>query len=152
MQIVEDQIRQSVEELWASVLGLAIEQRPSPSFPETSADLLTGCIQISGAWEGAVTLDCGTTLARQAAAIMFGVELGETSYDQVQDALGELTNILGGQIKALLPEPCRLSMPAVAGGEDLTFRDAHGKVLASLAFACQDAPVRVTIAEGKASR
>ena len=119
MKIAEDEIRQSVEDLWSSVLGLAIEQRPSPNFPNASPDLITGSIQISGAWEGAVTLDCGATLARQAAAIMFGVEPGETSYDQVQDALGELTNILGGQIKALLPEPCRLSMPAVTEGTDL---------------------------------
>src|SRR5947208_686603 len=98
MKIAEDEIRQSVEDLWSSVLGLAIERRQASSFPDTSPGLLTGCVEISGAWQGAVTLDCGPSLARQAAAIMFGVDPGDTSYDQVQDALGELTNILGGQV------------------------------------------------------
>jgi chemotaxis protein CheX len=147
MKIEDDQIRRSVEDLWSSVLGLAIEPRPSPSFPDSSPGLLTGCVEISGAWEGVVTLDCGPTMARQAAGIMFGVEPGETSFDQIQDALGELTNILGGQFKALLPEPSRLSLPAVAEGADYAFRGLHDKVLARFAFACHDAPARVTIVE-----
>ena len=79
---------------------------------------------------------------------MFGIEPDEPSYDQVQDALGELTNILGGQVKSLLPEPCRLSLPAIAEGTDYAFRGPHDKVLARLAFTCRDAPVRVTIVEG----
>ena len=148
MKIAEDEIRQSVEDLWSSVLGLAIEPRECPSFPDSSPGLLTGCVEISGAWQGAVTLDCGPTLARQAAAIMFGVEPGDTSYGQVQDALGELTNILGGQVKSLLPEPCRLSLPAVAARADHAFRGPHDKVLATFDFACRDAPVRLTIVEG----
>src|SRR5271163_702197 len=97
MQIVEDQIRQSVEEVWSSVLGLTIEGRPGPSFPNSSPDLITGCIEITGAWEGSVTLDCETLMAQRAAGIMFDIEPSLTSYDQVQDALGELTNILGGE-------------------------------------------------------
>ena len=148
MTIAEDEIRQSVEDLWASVLGLAIEPRQGPGFPDSSPGLLTGCVEISGAWQGAVTLDCGPGLARQAAAIMFGVEPVDTSYDQVRDALGELTNILGGQVKALLPEPCRLSLPAVAPRADYAFGRPDAKVLATLDFACRDAPVRVTIVEG----
>jgi chemotaxis protein CheX len=148
MQIGEDQIRQSVEELWASVLGLVIESRPVLGEGRPSAGLLTGCVEITGVWQGAVTIDCGPSLARKAAAIMFGIETSETSFDQVQDALGELTNILGGQVKALLPEPCRLSLPAVAGEIDNAFRGAHDKVLTRLDFACLDAPVRVTILEG----
>ncbi len=95
-----------------------------------------------------MTLDCGPTLARQAAAIMFGIEPAEISQDQVQDALGELTNILSGQLKALLPEPCRLSLPAVAEEADHAFRKPRDKVLTRLAFTCQDASVRVTIVEG----
>ena len=147
MKIAEDEIRQSVEDLWLSVLGLAIEPRQDRSFPDESPGLLTGSVEISGAWQGAVTLDFGPTLARQAAAIMFGVEPRDTSYDQIQDALGELTNILGGQVKSLLPEPCRLSLPAVAARDDYAFRGLHDKILATLDFACQDAPFRVTIVQ-----
>jgi chemotaxis protein CheX len=149
MQIAEDQIRQSVEDLWSSVLGLAIEPIPSLGQAAPRAGFLTGCIEISGSWEGSVTIDCGPSLARKAAAIMFGIDAGQTSYDQVQDALGELTNILGGQVKALLPEPCRLSLPAVTREADNAFRGIYDKVLTCLDFACLDAPVRVTIAEGE---
>jgi chemotaxis protein CheX len=145
--IADDQIRQSVEQLWSSILGLTIEPLPSlgPALPQTG--LLTGCIEISGIWQGSVMIDCGTSVARKAAAIMFGVESGQTSFDQVQDTLGELTNILGGQVKALLPEPCRLSLPAVFQEADNAFRGSHDKVLTCLDFKCLDSLVRVTIVE-----
>ena len=148
MIIEDDRIRRSVEDLWSTVLGLPIRPDPASILFDSTPGLLTGCIEISGAWQGAVTLDCGSTLARSAAAIMFGIEPGETSHDQVHDALGELTNILGGQVKSLLPEPCRLSLPAIAEGADYAFRCLDDKVLTRLDFTCEDAPVRVTIVEG----
>jgi chemotaxis protein CheX len=147
IRIGEDLIRRSVEELWSSVLGLDIEPLPNLGQAAPRAGLLTGCIEISGLWQGTITLDCGPSLARKAAGIMFGVEPGQTSFDQIQDALGELTNILGGQVKALLPDPCRLSLPAVTRDTDNAFRGANDKVLACLDFDCLDAPIRVTIVE-----
>ena len=34
----------------------------------------------------------------------------------IADALGELANIIGGNVKSLLPEPCALSLPHVLVG------------------------------------
>jgi hypothetical protein len=31
----------------------------------------------------------------------------------VRDVAGEVANMIGGNLKALLPEPCRLSLPKV---------------------------------------
>jgi chemotaxis protein CheX len=148
MALQESKVRESVETVWSSMLGLDI--REGGKAPERSRrpDLLTGCVQIAGRWQGAVTLDCSPVLARQIAAIMFGVDQRETTSEMIQDAIGELTNIIGGNVKALLPEPCHLSLPVVTEGSDFLFHVLDSRVVAKLTFTCLDIPFQVTIAQG----
>jgi CheY-specific phosphatase CheX len=82
-----------------------------------SGKTMTGCVQISGAWDGAVTIQCSPDLARAAAAAMLEMEAAATSFDDVRDALGEIANMVGGNLKALLPGPTNLSLPLVVEGE-----------------------------------
>ncbi len=146
MQIAEETLRRSVENIWATVLGLEARTGHPLSTVQSRDPLLSGSIQITGAWEGAVTLDCTLPVARKAAALMFGVEPAETTPDQVQDALGELANIVTGTFKSQLPEPCKMSLPAIVEGDDLAFRPQGGERL-SLGFVCEDDPFQVTISQ-----
>lgn len=147
MSVGQAEISQYVESIWASLLGLMVRPDDSaPPPPRTSC--LTGCIQITGAWEGAVTLDIPWALSRQAAAIMFQAGPDdEVPLDQVQDAVGELTNMIGGNLKALLPGPCYLTLPAVADGTDYALRVLGSKVVSQATFVCQDQPFVVTVIE-----
>src|SRR5712691_9554787 len=113
MQVVDSDICQVVEGIWSSVLGLEVRRGDEPAKRNGKHGFLTACVQITGLWEGAVTLDCSAALARRTAAIMFGVSPEDASLDEIHDALGELTNMTGGNIKTLLPGPCQLSLPAV---------------------------------------
>jgi chemotaxis protein CheX len=106
---------------------------------------LTGCVSITGAWEGAVTLDCSAQLARKLAAVMMRQEPEQTSCDDIADALGELTNILGGNVKRLLPGPSRLTLPAVAEGRDYHLKVAGSQLLSEICFECEGEPMRVTL-------
>jgi chemotaxis protein CheX len=149
MEIGENKLRESIETIWSSMLGLDVNPGAPPLAPrQRPPDLLTGCVQITGKWQGAVTLDCSPELARKAAAIMFGVEPRETTIDQIHDALGELTNIIGGNVKSLLPDPCHLSLPAVTAGSDYLFQIVGTRVVAKVCFTCQNSPFQVTISEG----
>jgi chemotaxis protein CheX len=147
MTFVESDVRQSVETIWSSILGLDVQPGRPVHMSHGDPDLLTGCVQITGAWQGAVTLDCSADLAREAAAIMFGVEPRGVNQEQIQDAIGELTNIIGGNFKAFLPEPCHLSLPAVTEGTDYAFRVLDCRLLARLCFASAGSPFQITIAQ-----
>jgi chemotaxis protein CheX len=48
------------------------------------------------------------------AATMFDTQPEVVTDAEVVDALGELTNMIGGNIKSLLPAPSQLSLPMVA--------------------------------------
>jgi chemotaxis protein CheX len=147
MAFGEDDVRNSVESIWSSILGLEVERGRPAHLSQSQPDLLTGCVQITGAWRGAVTLDCSCELARRAAGIMFGLDPRSVDHEQVQDAIGELTNIIGGNFKSLLPEPCQLSLPAVTEGTAYAFRVIDSRELMRLSFSCQKAPFQITIAQ-----
>lgn len=147
MSISEEDIRQIVEDVWSSMLGGEI----SPSAPvPPSPNPMTGHVTITGEWSGLVLLDCSAELALQITDIMFCMEGEPPAEDEIQDAFGELTNMIGGNIKSLFPEPCHLSLPDVKqGGDPNSYLTANNPVN-KLAFDCGEGQVlRVTVMEHK---
>ena len=135
MQFLENEIRDYTESIWKSILDL--ETKPAQDEFEFSQDKnsLAGCVHITGAWEGSVAIHCPDKLARQWAAIMFGLDEANAQKEEIQDALGELTNMTGGNIKSLLPEPCQLSIPAVAY-TDHAMRFPGSELVTQITFKC----------------
>jgi chemotaxis protein CheX len=107
----EDVVTEITSSVWKAFLP---ESDDIISVPVTPADApLTGTVIISGRWNGLVSLTCSTIAASRAAAFMFDVEVGVVSHADVLDAVGELVNIVGGNLKGMLPSPTGLSLPSV---------------------------------------
>jgi chemotaxis protein CheX len=115
--IQQDQIVEIAGSVWSSFLGMTMRE-PEASEPAAPHDEHSSIatVHISGSWNGSVILTCPTTLARAAASAMF--EIGEEDLEdgEVADAVGELLNMIGGNLKCLLPEPSQLSLPTVSTG------------------------------------
>jgi len=144
-KIEEGRLSNAVETIWSTMLGLEANLSQTMMAGRLKATTMTGCIYITGAWRGAVKVECSSGLARRVAAIMFGADACDVTSDQINDALGELTNIIGGNIKALLPEPSHLSMPAVTEGTDYLFSVPGSRPMAEMSFTCEGKPFQVTI-------
>jgi chemotaxis protein CheX len=149
MQFLEPEIVRITEDVWSMILGLPAQR--SPQLPETAgARTVSGTVRIQGAWDGVVSLRCAEPLARRATAIMFGLGGAEASPAQNEDAIGELTNMLGGNVKGLLPEPCRLSLPTVVEDTGYSVRvPARARVRTEVSFECQGQPFVVTLLESE---
>jgi CheY-specific phosphatase CheX len=141
--VTADTIQSAVTTIWSSMLGM--DAQPHPQANMSPPVFLTGCVQITGDWQGAVTLDCPSELAKRAAAIMFDIPASEVDSFQVHDALGELTNMIAGNFKSLLSERCDLSLPAVAQGSDYAFRILESKPINRVGFRCESHPFVVTV-------
>ncbi len=63
------------------------------------------------------------------------------------DALGELTNVFAGNIKALLAQPSSISLPTVAFGPSYEIGVVGATVVARVSFVCEGHPLVVTILE-----
>lgn len=110
----------------------------------------TLCVQITGTWMGLVTINCPEPLAHKIAEIMFQMAPGTAGQEELQDALGEITNMIGGNIKALMPPPCNLSLPIVAvGGHSLHF--PMTQIVCKITMKILDRLFQVTIMKQKES-
>jgi chemotaxis protein CheX len=73
---------------------------------------LTGTMHITGAWEGTVAMSRAASFAAECGAVMHGRGATELTASEVLDAWGELVNMVGGNLKALLPPSSHLSRQA----------------------------------------
>jgi chemotaxis protein CheX len=73
-------------------------------------------IAIRGGWNGILAVACEQALACRVASVMFGIPAEQLAPRDIQDAMAELANIIGGNFKSLLSHPdaeCTLSLPQV---------------------------------------
>jgi chemotaxis protein CheX len=150
--ITEDiakQVDSVSEEIWSSMVNIPVtlaktlEQFVQPTRSVTSS------VQIIGSLQGAVRIDMGADLARQATASLIGAEPTEISHDDVRDAAGELANMTAGGIMELLPQPCQMSLPTVVMGTDFEMSVPQGVVLYSSVFDTPYGKFSVTVLRGE---
>jgi chemotaxis protein CheX len=140
----DEQIIGIVQDVWSSFTGKAIATGSEAAAGETG-DVAVGRVLIRGRWRGCVLLACPARLARAAAAAMFDRPAEALTDDEVADALGELTNMIGGNVKSLLPGPSQLSMPAATVGASPTDPPPGATPVITVALACDGLPLTVSI-------
>lgn len=140
----EQELRRIAGDVWSTVLGLDLRPRPTAA-ASPGERVFTGCVQITGDWDGAVTLHLPHHLARRAAAVMFATDPSDLVDDDLRDVVGELTNMTGGNVKALVGGTCQLSLPAVTEGPDHLVSLPGSVVLTRLAFDADGDPLLLTL-------
>jgi len=144
MDNIAEQLDEVIHTVWQTMLGQDVRSVPAVNpWREDGTPGMMACIQITGGWEGAVTIECTVELARSMAEDMFGMEPGEAADDEVFDALGELANVVGGNVKALLDGSADLSLPAVTTGVDYRVVVPGSKETCQLGFDLAGHPFRV---------
>ena len=111
-----------VQNIWASMVGaevVFVGQPPSSDggTPQDGHGSYVGVVRISGAWSGALTIEFTPEGASNLAGALLGLLPDEITDDVVRDTIGEMANIMGGNMKALVPGPSSLSLPVVVERE-----------------------------------
>lgn len=103
----QEHISDITENVWTGFLDIPLARASGePEVCECAAS-----ISIEGAWNGVVVVCCSQRLAQRVAAAMFQCDSEEMREALWSDALGEIANIIGGNVKALLPSPSKLGLP-----------------------------------------
>lgn len=102
---------------WSTVTG----QDLAPvelSRPFREGDIWSTVV-IQGENECGVMLCCSEALARRMTGQMLGMAAEEISLEDTFDAIGEMVNIVGGNLKELVPGATGLSLPCVSKGNGI---------------------------------
>ena len=115
-----DDLQAVTEDVWLALVG---EDEPllprlvPPGTPFDATGVWSAAVSVSGGWHGVVTVELDAEVARQLGARMLDLPSAEEAEDaDVADAVGELVNMIGGNVKSLMPGPSVLSLPLVAAG------------------------------------
>jgi chemotaxis protein CheX len=109
----EDDLKVIAEQVWSSYLDVDGTSPLVPGPAEKHVADVTASVSVTGAWRGHVLVSCSDAASKHVGGALMGIDFDDVSEEDVADALGELANIIGGNVKSLLPEPCALSLPHV---------------------------------------
>jgi chemotaxis protein CheX len=135
----------SVDEVFQLTLGVHCRRAWETAGGDTES--VTAVVGFGGLLTGACVFRSGGTTARTIAARMTGMEFPEVD-DTVNDAIGEICNILAGTWKSKVPElssHCDLSVPAVITGHDYKLRIQAPEFTIRRGFRFEDHFFEVTI-------
>jgi CheY-specific phosphatase CheX len=139
-----DDIHLLADRIWDSMFGAGLELIDKEAATDDPR-FLTGCVQLTGAWEGAAVVRCSYTLASQLASTMFGIE--ELALEEVSDTVGELANLTAGAVQALMPSPSELSPPSVVEGKDYKLILPRCSVMNQAHFRFHNEPFNIVVFE-----
>jgi chemotaxis protein CheX len=139
--IVAGELAQIVESVFGSMLNL--EARESGSPWATQSPRVRAMVRLTSGWNGAVLMECDATQACRFAARFLSMEAPDSVDDLVRDVLGELANMIGGNLKCILQGGMRLSLPSVVEMEG--DGPNAGRVDHRLSFQTEDGPFGVIV-------
>ncbi len=120
----EDMARHVIDatkEVFSTMVMMELED----SFPlnepvNTFQCSVSGMVGMAGTYTGILAIHCPQSFAIRITSNMLGMEVDEVGED-VNDALGEIANMLGGYVKMVLSKggmDINLSIPTVISGEE----------------------------------
>jgi chemotaxis protein CheX len=147
VEILPSELAQVVQSVFATMMRLEAGECATPWFP--GANRLTAVVHLAGEWNGAVLVECDRGQACRFAGRFLSIDPPADVDDVVRDVLGEVANMIGGNLKCVLKEGLRLSMPAVMDGSDYSLRVCKAEIREQLAFRCAEGAFWVTVLVGR---
>jgi len=143
------QLVSDVCEIFTTMVGVE-DIKPLPREERTLQfdKSVTAMVGLAGTCNGVVCLYASQTLALAFTAQMLGMDVSEVA-DDMGDALGEITNMIGGSFKHHLSnggDDIKLSTPSVVTGTDYSFSSVHACETLSLIFSASGEKFMVSVA------
>ena len=120
--IDEETVQSIAQEAWSALVGEDEYLVPLPGdLPE---DPISSWVDVRGPWTGVVVITTGRSTAEQLSRELLKEHAPPVlDEEDIEDGLGELANVVGGNVKAVLPGPSVLGLPEVgsapAAGPDV---------------------------------
>jgi hypothetical protein len=144
LDLYRDGIAQVAMSVYETMLDVHLHE--PHGLPDAFDSSFTGAVYYAGSWKGALLIECTSQQAMDWSARFMSLTPPVT-LDDARDGLGELTNVLAGNLKPLLPPGVGLSIPCVVQGSDYSLRICGGNLSEALYFEDGFGPFRITLVE-----
>jgi chemotaxis protein CheX len=152
VEVNENDLAEMVEQVWESYLDPEGISPLIPTYDENQPSEVHSSVSITGSWTGHVVYASSIAAGRRAAAAFLAMEVDEVSEDDLSDVLGELANIVGGNVKAMLPPGALLSLPQVVLAPESTARYPNTSRISGVYGVWDGEPVSVSMWQSRGDR
>ena len=137
---INGKIIECAKEIFSTMVMMEISVNGEPmtkSLPLTES--ITGVIGLAGTHKGVLAIHIPNKVAMAITSSFLGMDVDEINED-VEDAIGELANMLGGNVKSILSENGRdinLSLPSTITGRQYDFQPTKDADRIIIPFQCE---------------
>jgi len=142
-----DELIRIVEGVFHTMLETPAEARAGCL--ATGPDTITAVVRFAGAWQGALVVQCSSDQAKRIARLFTGDEGSDELEAQSLDVLGEMANIVAGNLKVVLPKGTEASLPKVASGHQVPCQNHASCVEIQTQISADNDPLSFLLAEGQ---
>ena len=107
-------IAKIIDSIFSTMMDVEVSVVDSPR--ATTGERVISSVHLDGAWNGAVSMQCNRRQACEFAGKVLCMDAPEEMDNDVRDAVGEIANMIGGNMKAAMGKDVRLSLPTVIDG------------------------------------
>ena len=152
VEVNENDLAEMVEQVWMSYLDPEGISPLIPTYDENQPSEVHSSVSITGSWTGHLVYASSTQAARRAAAAFLAMEADEVSQDDLTDVLGELANIVVGNVKAMLPPGAFLSLPQVVLAPESTARFPNTERISGVYGIWDGEPVSISMWQSRSDK
>lgn len=128
----------ATKEVFSTMVMMELEDQYPLREPVTKLNCsITGMVGLAGKYSGILSIHCPQNFALRITSNMLGMDVEEVGED-MNDALGEIANMLGGHVKQVLSKgglDLNLSIPTVISGESYSVNCMADKDCVIIPFA-----------------
>lgn len=149
-EVLSQQLMRDVKDIFGTMVGLEdLLHLPIQIDPVTNfTDCISSLVGFAGTYNGLVSLHMPSDLAIRATSCMLGMEVAEVS-DDVNDAMGEIANMIAGSFKQHLSTSgmdIHISTPSVIHGKEYVISLGSNPDQIAVRFATDDDWFMVAVA------
>lgn len=135
-----------VSDVFSTMLSTSAAEAAGPS-KAAGAHTVVGAVYFAGDWKGAVLLQCEPPQAFEFTSLLMGIPRPQEVNDDVRDTIGEIVNMLAGNLKSALAASTALSMPSVVEGVGFTLKVLGGNSSLPIYFSSDHGPFSITLVQ-----
>lgn len=111
MEAFQEELSEFAEWLWASLFGEPIALSVGNDLVLSDPEAVSAMVSVDGVWSGRVVVVQSGMSARAAAGALFDKDPADVLHSEVADTACEVANMIGGNLKSLMPAEAELGLP-----------------------------------------
>ena len=129
-----------------NIFAIMVDMEMHPTLADAYFDqAVSSALYFEQASKGVILVECSEKLAYIFTARLMSIDVPSSVDADVTDSMAELANMIGGNLKGLMPAETHISMPVVLEKQDVAGVVGNRTLLTQLNFAGEHGLCRITL-------